>query len=267
MLPPPASTGGSSSGWVGSRSGSSSAAATVTPAATATADVTLGATATAFHQAANACSFERGHSCGKLLPANVSMVERIRWLSKRVDVYDADQTHLGYFFDMHFLFFLRFGFSDANDRIWFEARYPNFWSRFKWSIEYEVARCDERGGTFEVIEDYWARPWFCWTSCRRVFHVRRAGRNDASWSDATAVFDSRLTWVRLGLRHVWYMDLSRDVASRARIAHAHQSFPNAWLLRSFSHWALEIEDETTGIPNWLTGFLTALEDLQVKKDD
>merc|ERR1712224_597847 len=61
---------------------------------------------------------------GHLIPLNVTLVERRGWfqLSKLIDVYDAaDNSHLGYFYDMQLFFFLRFGFSDAEDRIWFEA--------------------------------------------------------------------------------------------------------------------------------------------------
>ena len=41
----------------------------------------------------------------------------------------------GYFYDINLFVIMRFGFSDAKGRIWFEARYASFLSRFKPIIE------------------------------------------------------------------------------------------------------------------------------------
>ena len=52
---------------------------------------------------------------------------------------------------------MRFGFSDAAGRIWFEARYASFLSRFKPIIEYNVQRCDAgapgRPSTFYELKE------------------------------------------------------------------------------------------------------------------
>lgn len=41
----------------------------------------------------------------------------------------------GYFYDINLFVIMRFGYSDAKGRIWFEARYASFLSRFKPIIE------------------------------------------------------------------------------------------------------------------------------------
>ena len=89
---------------------------------------------------------------GELLPQTAVFVERRGWFqwSRLIDVYEggteaageADSKRIGYFYDMNLLNFKRFGFSDAQDRIWFEGRYPSLLSRVKPYHEYELRRCD-----------------------------------------------------------------------------------------------------------------------------
>jgi len=125
---------------------------------------------------------------GQLLPDKVRLLERLNWFqfARYLDVYDAkDGTHIGYFYDMSLLLWMRFGFSDASGQIWFEARYASFLSRFKFWIEYSLQRCDVApGGRFgyiwDVKENWWARPWpwECIFNCAREFHIW--GRPDGS---------------------------------------------------------------------------------------
>ena len=100
----------------------------------------------------------------------------------RMDVYESsaenESARVGSFYDMQFLLFKRFGFSDAHDRIWFEARYYSTLSRFKPVHEYTLERCDGRGGTFDVLEDFWSRSWLCFFNCKQSFTLsRRDGKN------------------------------------------------------------------------------------------
>ena len=216
---------------------------------------------------------------GQLIPSNVTLVERRGWfqLSKLVDVYDAnDNSHLGYFYDMQLLLFLRFGFSDAQDRIWFEARFASFWSRFKWSIEYQLRRCDEEAwdssrptmGTYDIREDIWAKSWFCWTNCKREFDVGRlpeSGDLSSAAPPVRAVFDSQLNMVFLKWRHAWFLHLIS--AGGDPLAEAEQKFflGGKLGLSLLSRWNVVIHEEQArraGIPNWVVGFMAALDDIE-----
>lgn len=216
---------------------------------------------------------------GHLIPSNVTLVERRRWfqLSKLIDVYDAaDNSHLGYFYDMQLLFFLRFGFSDAEDRIWFEAKFASFWSRFKWNLEYHVQRCDEQAwdaqrptmGTYEIREDFWAKSWLCFTNCRREFDIRRLAESSSfgrAAAPARGIFDSHLTNVLLKLRHAWFLHLLS--ASGEPIAEAEQHFFRGGRLgvSALSRWTLRIHEaqaRRAGLPNWVIGFMAALDDIE-----
>ena len=84
---------------------------------------------------------------GQLVPKETVLVERAGWfqLSKLVDVYDganANATRVGYFFDMNFLLWMRFGYADASDRVWFEGRYSGFFARFLPYLSLSLVRCD-----------------------------------------------------------------------------------------------------------------------------
>jgi len=210
---------------------------------------------------------------GHLIPSNVTLIERRGWfqLSKLIDVYDAtSDAHLGYFYDMQLFFFLRFGFSDAEDRIWMEAKFASFWSRFKWNIEYQLQRCDEQAwdsgratmGTYDIREDIWARSWFCLTSCKREFEVRRLR---SPLAPARAIFDSQLNYIFFKWRHAWFMHLVSE--SGALIAEAKQRFFLGGRLgfSALSRWTLEIREaqaRQAGLPNWVLGFMAALDDIE-----
>jgi len=118
---------------------------------------------------------------GEIIPANCTLVERNQWWppGQMVDVYDENKIHAGYFYDMHMFFFMRFGYSDASGQIWFEAQYPNFFSRFRLGQEYQLQRCDvgeaaRTGAVFDISEDYHKEPWCFFTAtCARLFTISR----------------------------------------------------------------------------------------------
>ena len=104
---------------------------------------------------------------GQLVPKETVLVERAGWfqLSKLVDVYDgahANATRVGYFFDMNFLLWMRFGYADASDRVWFEGRYSGFFARFLPYLSLSLVRCDhaEAPPPYRVEESFWKRSWF-----------------------------------------------------------------------------------------------------------
>jgi len=116
------------------------------------------------------------------------MVERKHYFqfTKLVDIYAYDeksgnQSYVGYFYDINLLFIMRFGFSDAQNRIWFEARYASLVSRFKPWIEYNLQRCDvskdRATSLYQLREDWWqeivqrVQREFCLINCVRLFDI------------------------------------------------------------------------------------------------
>ena len=212
---------------------------------------------------------------GQLVPKETVLVERAGWfqLSKLVDVYDgahANATRVGYFFDMNFLLWMRFGYADASDRVWFEGRYSGFFARFLPYLSLSLVRCDhaEAPPPYRVEESFWKRSWFCFFHCRRYFRLfeRRdggGGGDDTYKHAANAVFDSDLTWVALGARHAWAMNLT-DAASGATLARAQQRFAAGGLsagFRALSRWEVEVARDGV-LPHWVVAFVAAIDDIQ-----
>mmetsp|Transcript_7875 Transcript_7875/g.14282 ORF Transcript_7875/g.14282 Transcript_7875/m.14282 type:complete len:359 (+) Transcript_7875:1-1077(+) len=222
---------------------------------------------------------------GDLLPPRFFLSERRQYvsLSKVVDVFDEDWSYLGYFYDMNLLFWMRFGFSDASDRIWFEARYPTFLSRiFQFQIQYYLQRCDvgaggRTGGIFDLVEDIWQEPWFCISNCLKLFHVFRRSVGPSDYGQAggnvliaDVVFNSTLQWFHKnmllpGARHEWYMNMTNP-ADGSTIAWARQEFHpwNRGMLGTvlLSNWTVAINEDLRLLPNWVIAFMAALDDVE-----
>eukprot|EP00439_Symbiodinium_sp_Y106_P071859 s172_g13.t1 len=180
---------------------------------------------------------------GNLLPFRFILAERKQYikLSKLIDVYDENWVKVGYFYDLNLFFFMRFGYSDASGRIWFEARRPNLFSRmFQLGKQYYLQRCDvgangRHGGIFDLREDFWKESWFCSLHCVGLFNITRRPVNEQSTGDlpvANAVFNSTLEWYHKNMvlpysRHRWYMNLT-DPLDGSQVAHAEQHF-RSWL--------------------------------------
>lgn len=226
---------------------------------------------------------------GELLPNNFTMIQRPKWMSitKQVDVYDAQQNHIGYFYDMNFLFFMRFGYSDASDQIWFEARKYWFWDKvvdgLMFGDQYWLRRCDvgsggKAGNIYDVNEDFWGKSFFCWWNCVRHFWVRK--RPDAGFSSSVDVnvadvkFGSSLEmvtgWGIPTSRHAWHMEMT-DPISGAHIAKAQQHFSCAQTVgivcNPTSIWHVAKLQTGSAVPNWVVGFMAALDDIEEKEDD
>ncbi|CAE8636956.1 unnamed protein product [Polarella glacialis] len=230
---------------------------------------------------------------GELMPGNIFLVERKYFFqfTKLVDVYTENMTHIGYFYDIDLFFIMRFGFSDPSGRVWFEARYASFVSRFKPYIEYTLQRCDV-GATdrptelFQVKEVWWGESyWRCLLSCQRLFNLAR--REDASQirevlyednfggnPEANVSFDGyvvptlrgkmngALEGAGTGVRQVWSMNIS-NTSTGASIAHAKQHFTVGTVDQNFrvlSRW--KVSKYVKGsLPNWVIGFMATLDDI------
>ena len=102
--------------------------------------------------------------------------------SKLFDVYDGATTSAisadkaGYYYYVNILGFLRFGYADDDERVWFEGKYNGFGARLKPYADMQASRCEGDDTRYRVTEDYWDRTWFCWSRCWRKFHISR--RND-----------------------------------------------------------------------------------------
>mmetsp|Transcript_35094 Transcript_35094/g.96972 ORF Transcript_35094/g.96972 Transcript_35094/m.96972 type:complete len:141 (-) Transcript_35094:314-736(-) len=94
-------------------------------------------------------------------------------------------------------------------------------------------------GTYDIREDIWARSWFCLTSCKREFEVRRLR---SPLAPARAIFDSQLNYIFFKWRHAWFMHLVSE--SGALIAEAKQRFFLGGRLgfSALSRWTLEIRE-------------------------
>jgi len=216
---------------------------------------------------------------GELLPDNFTLVEqRSMWQyitqRKVVDVFASDGTSLGYFYDMQLPFIMRFGFFDAKGRVWVEARYPSFVSRFLfWRTEYTLERCDvgpdgRRGNIYDLKKDMSGTSWWCWSQCQTLFRItKRPDNGDDSEQPvrvADALFNSTLTWMGIQLRHEWFMRITntREVKT---LAFAHQHFYYGGMLgvSLLSNWTVDVmKNKKRVVPNWVTGFLATLDDIQ-----
>ncbi|CAE7927943.1 Iigp1 [Symbiodinium sp. KB8] len=213
---------------------------------------------------------------GDLLPFRFILSERKQFikLSRMIDVYDENWVKVGYFYDLNLFFFMRFGYSDASGRIWFEARRPNLFARiFQLGKQYYLQRCDvgangRHGGIFDLREDFWKESWFCSLHCVGLFNITRRPVNEHSTGDlpvANAVFNSTLEWhhknmVNTFARHRWYMKLT-DPLDGSLVAHAEQHF-RSWLPGYLlSNWTVRISEDLPLLPNWVVGFAAALDDV------
>ncbi|CAE7242488.1 Iigp1 [Symbiodinium sp. CCMP2592] len=233
---------------------------------------------------------------GQLLPANFTLVERKYLLiqfTKLVDVYDDTQKHVGYFYDINLFIIMRFGFSDANGRIWFEARYASFLSRFKPIIEYNVQRCDAGGvgrpsTLFELKEVWWIESyWRCFVNCSRLFNLAEravsAQVRETLIPEASFGLDPKFQvsfdgWLAptlrgqitgpvssfgTGVRQVWSMHLQNATTGRL-VAKAQQHFVIGSAtqdMRVLSRWKVETLIPSQ-LPNWVIGFLAVLDDIE-----
>lgn len=226
---------------------------------------------------------------GELMPPSVILKERINQygfqLTKLVDVYDAtDDTHIGYFYDMNFFWFMRFGFSDAKDRIWFEAKRPWFngakdltewWYRavVYGSQHYQLERCDDGvvgrlGGIYHIDEDTTVRPWWCKEQCMKILDVTRDSEDQVlpPAPMANVHFNYTLEWYYGGFetRQAWNMFMT-EPGTGATIASAHQYFEFQELLLGgnmyISRWRVDVKIEEPALPNWFIVFMAALDDI------
>jgi len=226
---------------------------------------------------------------GELLPRSVVLRERVYYgiqFTKLVDVYDAyDNAHIGYFYDMNFLAFMRFGFSDASDRIWFEAKRPwwsgagdfsSWWRRWVvyGSEHYYLQRCDDGdfgrlGGIYYIDEDISRRPWWC-KHCMKILNVSRQD-DDQRFPPvpmAQVHFNYTIEWYYGGFktRQAWTMDMA-DSRTKATIASARQRFGLINIPLQFggqrfvSRWDVNVEIENPELPNWVMVFMAALDDI------
>lgn len=214
-------------------------------------------------------------SNGDIIPKETLMIEQQGWFqfTKKVDVYSGSDTskQIGTFFDMNFLLWMRFGYADADDNVWFEATYPSFFSRFKFNIEYQLQRCDSDAGlpmsTYFLKEDWWKKSWFCWSSCRRSFDITRLPDDSAEGGEVAVAhveFDSHLTSLGYAsMRQAWFMNLT-DIADNSQAATAQQHFfwggKLGWSM--LSNWTVEVYEPT--VPNWVVSFMAALDDVEEK---
>lgn len=225
---------------------------------------------------------------GQLLPRNARLIEYWnqgwQW-TKQIDVFDPAQnmSKVGQFYDMNFLFFFRFGYSDVENRIWFEAKRPWFrgasnfgewWSRkFVFNSEhFYIQRCDGDSTIYDVDEDTSQRPWWCQDHCMKVFDLFKQDPS-GKIPEARVHFNYSLEWYFNGFRtrEAWNMNMY-DPSTKAPIAHAHQTFTlkNYFLSyqqRWISHWQVNIQNNETNLPDWVIGFMTALDDIDEASEE
>ena len=134
----------------------------------------------------------------ELVPKMPVMVEYYTdWYqySKLFDVYDGATTsatsadRAGYYYYVNIMGFLRFGYADEDERVWFEGKYNGFGARLKPYADMVASRCEGDATEYRVTEDYWDRTWFCWSRCQRNFHVYRRQDDKSEFKPyADAVF-------------------------------------------------------------------------------
>lgn len=223
---------------------------------------------------------------GQLLPTQVVLKEY--WnqgfqYTKRIDVYDPNKnmSHIGYFYDMNLLFFMRFGYSDANDRIWFEAKRPwfyggrtfsEYWRRSVYDEDHyylQECRSGNDKNVYHIDEDTSVRPWWCKHECMKVLNTSKQLPNSLvpAVPEARVHFNYTLEWYFSGFktRQAWNM-LMTDPTTKRTIASAQQYFTlknyfMSWTQRYVSHWNVNITSGETNLPNWVVVFMAALDDI------
>lgn len=233
---------------------------------------------------------------GELFPKHVILKERRNaWgvqFTKLIDVYDAtNNSHIGYFYDMNFLAFMRFGFSDASNRIWFEAKrpwfygartFPEWYNRgLKYGSEHlYLERCDDGvigrlGGIYHIDEDISRRPWWCKEACMKILDIARQDDwNAPKVPMANVHFNYTLEWYYGGFktRQAWNM-VATDGNTNVPIARAHQSFAlqnSAWAGAGqmyLSRWHIDILVDEPLLPHWVLVFMAALDDIDESDAD
>lgn len=230
---------------------------------------------------------------GDLIPSNFTLVERKYYFqfTKLVDVYSENLTWVGYFYDINLIFVMRFGFSDTNHRIWFEARYASLFSRFKPWIEYDLQRCDSGDGKASVVyqlrevwfEELLARMWhdFCIINCVRYFdiaarktdwHVMEGLLPPADFADNASLrvtFDSTINPVFSlnggpSARHAWTMDAHRSHhGAEVGFAQERFFFGDFWnRFKVLSHWVGLINTTDKVVPNWVLAYMAVLDNVE-----
>ena len=206
---------------------------------------------------------------GNLLPSYFVLSERLN-LSQRdkiVDVYDKNWVRVGHFYDDlngHF------GYSDASDRIWMEARRP--WTNpLSGANQYHLHRCDldpsgRQGGTFDVREDKLKESWFCDFTANCLADVYNiTGEPNPSLQDdsqplaiadfnVTLFTDSQNQWNQWNLTMV-------NPADGSVFARAEQYFHffHGWL--PLKNWTVNISEESQPVPHWVVGFMAAFDEV------
>jgi len=223
---------------------------------------------------------------GELVPPQPIMVEYYTdWdqYSKLFDVYDGEKSNasqasrVGYFYYMNILSFLRFGYSEESDRVWFEGQYTSFASRLKPYADYLAQRCDKSFAQFKVVEDFWDRSYFCWSRCRRTFHVyQREKQGDAFAPYADAIFYDVDRWSNEGFGPGHYdvrlMNMTsvnyKGLADGTMLARARLRLGDDYSavgLDALNRWLVEFDAKDKAVtsppPHWLVTFVTAMDDV------
>jgi len=218
----------------------------------------------------------------ELVPKMPVMVEYYTdWYqySKLFDVYDGATTSAtsadkaGYYYYVNILGFLRFGYADEDERVWFEGKYHGFGARLKPFADMEASRCEGDDTKYRVTEDYWDRSWFCWSRCQRNFHVysRKDEKSEFKpYADAVFYdepkydygFDSQTS--SLNARSMNLTDAtSGNLISRGELT---LGDPYAEIgLSALNRWTLDFAASEAGLkeppPHWLVTFVVAMDDV------
>lgn len=213
---------------------------------------------------------------GNLLPSYFILSEHLN-LSRAdtiVNVYDKHWVSLGHFYQNTYG---HFGYSDPSNRIWFDAGRPMLTKMFS-SLpkQYNLQQCNvdfggQRGGIFDVSEDKVHEGWFCEfkKGClANIYNITASNVQGDVHHVANAIFGfDYLKNATLGSsqfykwRTQWYLNIV-DPTDGSIIAHAKQHvFSNdGFVTLTFSNWTVDIS-ESSQLPNWVVGFLTAFNDV------
>lgn len=222
----------------------------------------------------------------ELVPKMPVMVEYYTdWYqySKLFDVYDGATTSAtsadkaGYYYYVNILGFLRFGYADQDERVWFEGKYNGFGARLKPYADMEATRCEGEETKYRVTEDYWDRTWFCWSRCERHFHVYRRKDEKSEfkpYADAVFYDEPRYDYgsdygfdsqtASLNARSMNLTDAkSGNLISRAQLT---LGDPYAEIgLAALNRWTLDFSASEAGLkespPHWLVTFVVAMDDV------
>jgi len=231
---------------------------------------------------------------GAVLPDHVWLEPRDTWFgfSQQLDVWASDGSatslgpKIGHFYDVRIPFvYFSLAYQDLDGRVWFHAQTPGLLRRYSWfGDEYEVERCGDSASsnvttTLRVQQSLWEGSWFCITSCRRVYYLKRA-KDDRV---ARVAFDSALTWVFGQTRHQWSMSMSPPADRGTVIASARSHvFPAPACLalgksicrntqgrafRLLSRWNVDVGATSLAVPHWAAAFMTALEEMEGQDEE